>query len=89
MQIIESYNATELSKLEKTPYSRIRKDKDYYIPVKILTAQSRATERWYSVRYIRTEDIEVYLEEHSNIKRQVRKKHRKKKKISWLQETNS
>ena len=45
MEIVESYNKTELSEAEKTPYSRIDKDKDYFIPIKIVTAQSRATKR--------------------------------------------
>jgi hypothetical protein len=45
MEMIKSYNRTELSKLERTPYSRILKDKDLYIPIKIETAQSRATKK--------------------------------------------
>jgi hypothetical protein len=44
-EIIESYNKTELSAMENTPYSRIDKDKHKFIPVKIVTAQSRATNR--------------------------------------------
>lgn len=63
MEIIESYSKTKLSLLEKTPYSRILKDKDLYIPIKIETAQSRATKKWYTIRYVRTEDIVKYLED--------------------------
>ena len=61
MGIIESYNQTELSKKMRTPYSRIVKDKHLYIPVRIVTAQSRATKRGYTVRYIRRNDILKYL----------------------------
>ena len=74
MEIVESYNIKELSKLQKTPYNRIKIDKDYYIPVKIITAQSRATKRWYSVRYIKAEDVKKYLEVHKNIKRYCKRK---------------
>lgn len=64
MEIIESYNKTELSGMENTPRSRIDKDKHLYIPVKIVTAQSRATQRWYTVRYMKTKDVEKFIENH-------------------------
>lgn len=73
MEIVESYNQTELSELEWTPHSRIKKDKDYYIPIKITTAQSRATKRGYTVRYIKTSDIKEYLKANKNIKRYCKK----------------
>lgn len=63
MEMIKSYNRTELSKLEKIPYWRTIKDKDLYIPIKIETAQSRATSKWYTLRYVKTEDIIKYLED--------------------------
>lgn len=69
MEIIESYNKTELSEMENTPYSRIDKDKDFFIPVKIITAQSRATKRWYTVRYIKMKDVKEYLKENKHIRR--------------------
>lgn len=74
MEIVESYNKTELSEMENTPYSRIDKDKDYYIPVKITTAQSRATKKWYTIRYIKTEDVKKYLEDNKYIKRYCKRK---------------
>lgn len=67
--MIESYNKTELSEMERTPYSRIDKDKDMYIPVKIITAQSRATKKWYTVRYLKTEDVKEYLKRNKYIRR--------------------
>lgn len=73
MEIVESYNITELSQMENTPYSRIHKDKDYYIPVKIITAQSRATKRWYTIRYIRAEDVKQYLKVNDKIRRYKKK----------------
>ena len=63
MKMIQSYNKTDLSKKEKIAYSRILKDKDLYIPIKIETAQSRATKKWYTLRYVKTEDIIKYLED--------------------------
>ena len=69
MKIVEAYNITELSWMEKTPYDRIKIDKDLYIPIKIVTAQSRATKRWYTVRYIKSKDVEKYLKENKNIRR--------------------
>ena len=63
MEMIKSYSKTELSKEENTPYSRIDKDKDLYIPIKIETAQSRATAKWYTVKYVKTEDIKKYIED--------------------------
>lgn len=69
MEIVESYNKTELSWMERTPYSRISKDKDFFIPIKIITAQSRATKRWYTVRYIKVKDVKEYLKDNNNIKR--------------------
>lgn len=80
-KIIESYNRTEMSKNAKTPYSRIVKDTDLYIPIKIETAQSRATARWYTIRYIKTEDVVKYMEENTVKKSYVRlndKKYKKK-----------
>lgn len=74
MEIVESYNQTELSELENTPHSRIKKDKDYYIPIKIINAQSRATKRWYTVRYVKTADIKEYLKDNKNIKRYCKRK---------------
>lgn len=73
MEMIKSYNKTELSKLEKTPYSRIDKDKDLYFPIKIETAQSRATAKWYTIRYIRKNDILKYMFELKVKKTYVRK----------------
>jgi len=73
MEIVESYNITELSEMENTPYSRIHKDKDYYIPIKIITAQSRATKRWYTVRYVKAEDIKQYMKDNKNIRRYNKK----------------
>ena len=69
MEIVESYNKTELSWMENTPYSRIDKDKDYYIPIKIITAQSRATKRWYTIRYVKADDIKKYLKENKKIRK--------------------
>ena len=43
--MIDTYNIKEMAELQKTPYNRIKIDKDYYIPIKIVTAQSRATKR--------------------------------------------
>lgn len=74
MEIIESYNKTDLSEIERTPYSRIDKDKDLYIPIKIITAQSRATERWYTIRYVKAEDIKEYLKENKKSKKYCKKK---------------
>lgn len=73
MEIVESFNVTELSEMEHTPYARIKIDKDYYIPIKIVTAQSRATKRWYTIRYVKTKDIKKYLEQHNNIRRYNKK----------------
>lgn len=69
MEIVESFNITELSEREKTPYDRIKIDRDLYIPVKIRTAQSRATKRGYTIRYIKTKDVEKYLKDNNNVRR--------------------
>lgn len=61
--LLKSYNKTELSEKENTPYSRIDKDKWLYIPIKIETAQTRIQKKWYTVRYVRTEDVKNYLQE--------------------------
>lgn len=63
MELVESYNQIDLSKDVGTPVSRIKKDREKYIPIKIITAQTRATDRGYSVRYIKSEDVEKYLKE--------------------------
>lgn len=63
MEMITSYNKTELSRLERTPYSRIDKDRDLYFPIRIESAQSRATAKWYTVRYVRKEDVMKYIDE--------------------------
>jgi hypothetical protein len=81
MKMIESFNKTELSKLEWTPYSRIEKDVDLFIPIKIETAQSRATKRWYTVRYVRTDDVVKYLDELDFKKSYVRLNDKKYKKV--------
>lgn len=74
MEIVESYNIKELSLLQKTPYNRIKIDKDYYIPVKFITAQSRATKRWYTIRYVKAKDIKDWLEDNKSIKRYCKRK---------------
>ena len=74
MEMIESYSKTDLSEMVKTPYSRIDKDRDLYIPVKIVTAQSRATKKGYTVRYMKADDIRDYLEEHKKIKKYCKRK---------------
>ena len=73
MEIVESYNQTELSTMENTPYGRIHKDRDYYIPIKITTAQSRATKRGYTVRYVKAEDIKAYLKANKHVRRYNKK----------------
>lgn len=73
MEIIESYNKTELSDMENTPYSRVDKDKNKFIPIKITTAQSRATKRWYTIRYVKTDDIKEFINKNKHIKRYWRK----------------
>lgn len=80
MEMIKSYNRTELSKLEKIPYWRTIKDIDLYIPIKIETAQSRATAKWYTVRYLRRQEIEEYLNENP-IKQKVKNNDYKYKKV--------
>lgn len=65
--LIKAYNQTELSEEDKTPYSRIKKDKHLYIPIKIETAQSRATDRWYTVRYIKMKDIREYIDNNTEV----------------------
>ena len=67
-ELIESYNQTELSKEVKTPISRIKKDTDLYIPVKINTAQARATKRGYSVRYIKKSDVIDYISKKNKVR---------------------
>lgn len=69
MEIIESYNKTELAEMENTPYSRITKDRDFFIPVKIITAQSRATKRGYTIRYIKVKDVKEYLKDNKYVRR--------------------
>lgn len=69
MEIVESYNKTELAEMENTPYSRISKDKDFFIPIKIITAQSRATKRWFTVRYVKVKDVKEYLKDNKHIRR--------------------
>lgn len=73
MEFVESYNKTDLSAMENTPYSRIRKDKDYYIPIKIVNSQTRWTKKWYTIRYIKTEDVKAYLKENKHIRRYNKK----------------
>lgn len=65
MELVESYNQIDLSKDVGTPVSRIKKDKDKYIPIKIITAQTRATDRGYSVRYVKVKDVEQYLRDNN------------------------
>ena len=55
--------------MENTPYSRIDKDRDFFIPIKIITAQSRATKRWFTVRYVKVKDIKDYLKDNKHIRR--------------------
>jgi len=73
MDLVESYNITELSAKENTPYNRIHRDRDLYIPIKILTAQSRATKRGYTIRYVKATDVKQYLEDNNNVKRYSKK----------------
>ena len=73
-EFVESYNKTDLSQKEKTPYSRIDKDKYKYIPIKIVTAQSRATDRGYTLRYIRVEDVENWTKNHQKKVAKTKKK---------------
>ena len=79
MEMIKSYNRTELSKMEKIPYWRTIKDKDLYIPVKIETAQSRATDKWYAVRYLRRKEIEEYLNDNPMKERKEKNDYKYKK----------
>lgn len=60
-EIVESYNQTELSKMDNKDRRRIKIEKSEYMPVKIVTAQSRATERWYTVRYVKIEDVKNWI----------------------------
>ena len=60
-EIVESYNQTELSKMDNKDRRRIKIEKYEYMPVKIVTAQSRATERWYTVRYVKIEDVKNWI----------------------------
>lgn len=69
MEIVESYNQKDLSNGVNTPVSRIKKDKDLYIPIKIDTAQSRATKRGYSVRYVKKDDVIEYITENTKIRK--------------------
>lgn len=69
MEIVESYNQKDLSNGVNTPVSRIKKDKDLYIPIKIDTAQSRATKRGYSVRYVKREDVIEYITENTKVRK--------------------
>ena len=69
MEIVESYNQKDLSSGVNTPVSRIKKDKDLYIPIKIDTAQSRATKRGYSVRYVKKEDVIEYINENTKVRK--------------------
>jgi hypothetical protein len=84
MKMIQSYNKTDLCKLAKTPYSRIWKDSDLYIPIKIENAQSRATAKWYTIRYIMRKDIIKYFDDNPakitywRMKDKIIKKHLKK-----------
>lgn len=81
MEFLESYNKTDLSIMEQTPYKRIMKDKHLYIPVKIVNAQSRATKKWYTVRYIKVKDIEKYLSENTVKKKDSELNDKKYKKV--------
>ena len=84
MDFIECYNQTELSLIEWKHRKRIWKEKTNYIPVKIVTAQSRATAKWYTIRYVRNEDIKEFLNENKPIlkkKKTISKV--KRKKFSW------
>lgn len=84
MEFIESYNQTELSKMEWKHRKRIWREKQNYLPIKIVTAQSRATAKWYTVRYIKYDDVKEFLTENKSIlkkKKTISKV--KKKKSSW------
>lgn len=61
MEMIESYNQKELADLEKMRRQKIAEDNENYIRIKVRTAQSRTTARWYSIRYIRKKDLTRYL----------------------------
>lgn len=60
-EIVESYNQTELSKMDNKDRRRIKAEKSEYMPIKIVTAQSRATKKWYTVRYVKIEDVKNYI----------------------------
>lgn len=77
MEIVKSYNKKELAELDNTFYSRIDKDKDLYIPIKIITAQTRTQKKWYSVRYVKTSDIMRFLQENPVRKAYARRNDKK------------
>lgn len=84
MEFINSYNQTELWRIEWKHRKRIWKEKDIYLPIKIVTAQSRATKKWYTVRFIKIDDVKEFLKENKPIlknKKTISKV--KKKKFSW------
>lgn len=65
MEIIESYNQKEMADLEWIRRQKIAEDNVNYIKIKVRTAQSRATWRWYSIRYVRKKDLARYLNDNN------------------------
>ena len=65
---IVAYKKTELAKLEGKNYITIGKQTNNYIPIKIYWRNGNLSKRWYQLRYIKREDIDIYNKEQAKIK---------------------
>ena len=57
-ELIQSYKAVELAALENKTKPTIYNNGRLYIPIMI---PSKRAQKWYSIRYIRREDLDFYL----------------------------
>lgn len=60
-ELIQSYKAVELARLEWKTKPTIYNNGRLYIPIMI---PSKRAKKWYSIRYIKKSDLDSYFEEY-------------------------
>jgi hypothetical protein len=61
MDYIDMYTQVSLAEKKWVCRHRIPKDKDKYIPVRVITAVTKRNKSWYWLRYLDKEEVMQYI----------------------------